>query len=85
MATRRTTVVADEEDLAVMAGEARRRGMSLGRLLGELVGQEAGRVRQGRRPRVATFRAQVSIAEAMALDRRDVAAVRPRHCDQLEL
>lgn len=61
----RTTVVADHHDLAVVSGEARRRGISLGRLLGELVREEADRIRQSRRPRVATFRAETSIAEAM--------------------
>jgi hypothetical protein len=62
--THRTTVVADEEDLAVLAHEARVRDIPLGRLLGELVAKEAAELRRGRRPRLATFRADVSIASA---------------------
>jgi hypothetical protein len=61
---RRTTVVANDEDLAVLAHEARRRGISLGRILGEAVAKEAEELRRNRRPRLATFRAEVSIAEA---------------------
>lgn len=61
---RRTTVVADDEDLAVLAHEARVRGISLGKILGEAVAKEAEELRQHRRPRLATFRADVSIATA---------------------
>jgi hypothetical protein len=64
MAVRRTTVVAQEEDLATLAHEARSRGLSLGRMLGEVVAEHAGELRHGRRPRLATFRADVSIARA---------------------
>jgi hypothetical protein len=60
--TRRATVAADEDDLAVLAGEARRRGLSLARLLGEAVAEKAERLRATRRPRVGTFRADASIA-----------------------
>jgi hypothetical protein len=63
MATRRTTVVAQEEDLAVLAHEARDRGLSLGRMLGEVVAVRAQELRRSRRPRLGTFRSDVSIAE----------------------
>jgi len=64
MAERRTTVVARDEDLAVLAHEAHNRGLSLGRMLGEVVTERANELRQDRRPRLATFRADASIAKA---------------------
>jgi hypothetical protein len=64
MKERRTTVVARDEDLALIAHEARTRGLSLGRMLGEVVAERADELRQGRRPRLATFRADASIATA---------------------
>jgi hypothetical protein len=64
MVERRTTVVAREEDLALLAHEARGRGLSLGRMLGEVVAERAEELRQDRRPSLATFRADVSIAAA---------------------
>lgn len=64
----RATVSAEEGDLAVLAEEARRRGTSLARLLGEAVAREAQRLRAGRTPRVGTFSADASIAIAMADD-----------------
>lgn len=64
MSERRTTVVAREEDLAVLTHEARTRGLSLGRMLGEVVAERAEELRQYRRPSVATFSTDVSIAVA---------------------
>jgi hypothetical protein len=64
MAERRTTVVAREEDLALLAHEARTRGLSLGRMLGKVLAERADELRQDRRPNLATFRADVSIATA---------------------
>lgn len=61
---RRTTVVARDEDLALLAHEARNRGLSLGRMLGVVVTERADELRQNRRPRLATFRADTSIAVA---------------------
>ena len=57
MANRRTTLVAREEDLATLAHEAYSRGLSLGRLLGEVVGERAAEIRRERRPRLGTFTA----------------------------
>jgi hypothetical protein len=65
---RRTTVAADDDDLAVLAGEARRRGTSLARVLGEAVAEKAERIRRVRRPRVGIFRADIGIAAAMDAD-----------------
>lgn len=64
MHERRTTVVAREEDLATLTHEARARGLSLGRMLGEVLAERAEELRQSRRPRLATFRADASIAKA---------------------
>jgi hypothetical protein len=64
MAKRRTTVVAREEDLALFAREARVQGLSLGAMLGSVVAERADQLRQDKRPRVATFGADVSIAIA---------------------
>ncbi|MBA3364391.1 MAG: hypothetical protein H0U03_01210 [Actinobacteria bacterium] len=49
--TRRTTLAADADDLAVLEAEARRRGVSLARVLRELVEREARELRQQKRPR----------------------------------
>jgi hypothetical protein len=68
MADRRTTVVAREEDLATLSHEARVRGLSLGRMLGEVLADRATELRRGRRPRLGTFRANVSIAKAVDED-----------------
>lgn len=64
MSERRTTVVAREEDLATFSHEARARGLSLGRMLGEVVSERAEELRRSRRPNLATFRADASIAKA---------------------
>jgi len=51
--TRRTTVSAEAEDLAVLEGEARRRGVSLSAVLREAVADKAAAVRRTRpKPRV---------------------------------
>lgn len=49
--TRRTTLAADADDLALLEGEARRRGVSLAQVLRELVAREAQELRRTRRPR----------------------------------
>jgi hypothetical protein len=64
MNERRTTVVARDEDLALLAHEARNQGLSLGRMLGVVVAERADELRHNRRPRLATFRADTSIAIA---------------------
>jgi hypothetical protein len=64
MAERRTTVTARDEDLALLAHEARGKGLSLGRMLGEIVAKRADDLRQERHPRLATFRTDASIAKS---------------------
>jgi hypothetical protein len=56
MTTKRTTVAADEDDLLVLQGEARRRGVPLAAVLREAVEAEAARLRQGARPRFGVGR-----------------------------
>jgi hypothetical protein len=51
MAPRRTTLAADPADLALLEGEARRRGISLASLLREVVADRAAELRANRRPR----------------------------------
>lgn len=53
---RRTTVTADQEALATLEAEARRRGASLSSLLAEAVEEKAARLRKDRRPRVGVGR-----------------------------
>lgn len=65
---RRAIVAAEDDDLAVLAEEARRRGLSLARLLREAVAEKAERLRAARRPRVGIFRVDVSIAEVSAAE-----------------
>ena len=48
--TRRTTLSAEADDIAVLEGEARRRGTSLAQVLRELVEREATSIRQQKRP-----------------------------------
>jgi hypothetical protein len=69
MSERRTTVVAREEDLATPSREARTRGLSLGRMLGEVLAERAEELRQNTRPSLATFRADASIAKAAEVER----------------
>jgi hypothetical protein len=65
---RRTTVAADDDDIAVLAGDARCRGTSLARLLGEAVAEKADRIRRVSRPSGGIFAADIGIAAAMYAD-----------------
>jgi hypothetical protein len=66
MGERRTTVVARDEDLALLQREARNRGLSLGRMLGEVVARRADELRQDKRPRLGTFSVGQDIADSEA-------------------
>jgi hypothetical protein len=77
MATRRTTLAAESDDLAVLEGEARRRGVSLAQVLRELVAHEAAELRSQRRPRFGIGRSGVGAAQASVED--EHAPVRERH------
>lgn len=50
--TRRTTVTADERDLATLEAEAKRRGVPLAVLMREAVRDKAVELRSRRRPRL---------------------------------
>ncbi|MGH2858347.1 MAG: hypothetical protein ACRDMJ_12805 [Solirubrobacteraceae bacterium] len=61
---RRTTVKAQDSDLAVIAQDARARGISLGDALGELVEERASELRAARPGRrYGTFGASASVAD----------------------
>lgn len=68
MVTRRTTVAADSDDLDLLAGEARRRGMSLAAILREAVETEAARLRTTARPRFGVARSVEGAARIAARD-----------------
>ncbi|MGI8427431.1 MAG: hypothetical protein ACR2FO_08785 [Actinomycetota bacterium] len=55
--TRRTTVTAASDDLSALSGEAKRRGVSLSKVLSEAVSDKAAEVRKRTRPRGALFAA----------------------------
>jgi hypothetical protein len=68
MATRRTTVPADRDDLAVLESEARRRNVSLAQVLRELVEREAAALRSARKPRFGIARTTTGAAQAASRD-----------------
>ena len=74
--TRRTTLAADPDDLAVLEAEARRRQVSLALVLRELVAKEADALRRERVPRFGIGRSGVGAAQAAARD--EQAPVRER-------
>ena len=68
MTTKRTTVSADVDDLYVLEGEARRRGVPLSAVLREAVEAEASRLRTLARPRFGIGRSGTGAAQAAAAD-----------------
>jgi len=68
MMIRRTTLAADREDLALLQGEAHRRGVSLAQLLRELVAREAHEIRTAQRPRFGVARTNRGAAQVAAAD-----------------
>jgi hypothetical protein len=68
MMTRRTTLRADPEDLALLEGEARRRGLSLALVLRELVARGANELRFARRPRFGVARTSEGSGQVAAAD-----------------
>lgn len=59
---------AESDDLAILKHEARRRGVSLGALLKEMVEREAAAIRSSHRPRIGVVNRPVSVAAAMSDD-----------------
>jgi hypothetical protein len=68
MPTRRTTLAAESSDLAVLEGEARRRGVSLAQVLREVVAREANELRGRRRARFGIARGGGGVAQASVDD-----------------
>ena len=68
MAIRRTTLAAEGDDLALLQGEAKRRGVSLAHLLRELVAREADALRVKQRPRFGVARTRQGAAQVAAAD-----------------
>lgn len=68
MATRRTTVAAEHDDLTVLEGEARRRGVALAQVLREAVEREAQRLRRDAAPRFGIVRGDGAATRAIAAD-----------------
>lgn len=73
----RTTIVADEEDLAVLRAEAAREGVSLAQYMRGVVADTAASLRRGRRPSVGIGRSGgVGVAQE-SVDDEDAAASTP--------
>jgi hypothetical protein len=68
MATRRITVSADDEDLTVLAHEARKRGVTLSQVPREAVEHEAQRLRDDAAPRFGIVRGDGNATHAIAED-----------------
>jgi hypothetical protein len=68
MTLRRTTVSAEQDDLAVLEAEARKRGVSLTHVLREAVEREAGRLREGSAPRFGIVQGDGNATRAIAAD-----------------
>jgi hypothetical protein len=73
---RRTTLAAEQEDLAVVEADARRRGVSLASALRDIVAREAGALRSQSRPRFGVGRSDQGAATAATQD--ETAPVRRR-------
>ena len=76
MTTRRPTVGAHPDDLALLESEAKRRTLSLAQGLRELVEREAESIRSARKPRFGVARTTRGAAAAAGADER--APVRER-------
>lgn len=68
MSLRRTTVAAERDDLAVLEGEARRRGVAVTHVLREAVAREAQRLRGDAAPRFGIVRGDGGATRAIADD-----------------
>jgi hypothetical protein len=77
VATRRTTLAADPADLALLEDEARRRGVSLARVLRDLVAERADELRRQRRPRFGVVNVGSGVARESVED--EGAPVRERN------
>jgi len=73
----RTTIVADEEDLAVLRAEAAREGVSLAQYMRGVVAETASSLRRGRRPSVGIGRSGGVGVARESVDDEDAAASTP--------
>jgi hypothetical protein len=73
MAVRRTTVSAEGDDLAVLEGEARKRGVALTHVLREAVQREAQRLREEALPRFGIVRGDGAATQTIAEDEHEPA------------
>ena len=78
MASRRTTVAADSDDLAILESEARRRGVALTQVLREAVGREADRIRHSTEPRFGIVHGDGKATQRIAGDEQAPARRRAR-------
>ena len=78
MATRRTTLAAEPDDLAVLEREAMRRGVSLAQVLRETVAREAAELRERNRPRFGVAHSRDGAARASQRDEHAPARRGPR-------
>lgn len=74
MTIKRTTLAADAEDLAVMEGEARRRGVSLAALLRETVALHSAAIRRRATPRFGVVRGDGTATAQIAAGEHNPAA-----------
>jgi len=78
MMVQRTTLAAEKDDLDTLRAEARRRGVSLARLLRDLVAEQAKELRAQRRPRLAVGRSRRGVATESVRDEESPVATRYR-------
>lgn len=76
MAARRTTLAADRDDLAVLEGEARRRGVSLAQVLREIVQDRATELRREHAPRFGLGRGDGDLSQDSVDDEASPAGAR---------
>jgi 3-oxoacyl-(acyl-carrier-protein) synthase len=78
MPIRRTTLAAERDDLSLLEAEARRRGVSLARLLREVVAREAADLRRRQRPRLGIVQGEGSATKLLSEDEHAPARSAPR-------
>ena len=69
----RTTIAAEAEVLQTLRDEAKRRGVSLAVLAGEILADKADALRRARRPRVGVGRSGTGVSQE-SVDREDLPA-----------
>ncbi len=69
----RTTIAAEAEDLETLRAEAKRRGVSLAVLAGEILAGEAAELRRARSPRVGVGRSGTGVSQE-SVEREDLPA-----------